>query len=333
VHSADSRKKQIISSEIQKLLPGTTSPSLPTAPATPTNTDGYFAPFDDSAAPAEASSASLVVPLDSAAATELLTGQSLDALRDDFEGTPVLNGYKDELELFQFVSPVVAAAATPNQPPSTISNPHAFAESMMDLSAMSDPKGFFSFQDDDADIDTAFDAFGTDVGDLGATRGRKRKLADRDPFDSTSAPSSQSNHHQQTQAQQSSQQDLMFAGPPSKRTRYSLDARSGLDHLFFRSLPFLTTEELRSLCQTAPIPIYVKDEANLYKWCNRAFCSFILDVTEDPRTDRIKDEPDESAIKPFNDYMMRSHTVQYKLTKHFARLRDGAKVYVGAITC
>lgn len=117
--------------------------------------------------------------------------------------------------------------------------------------------------------------------------------------------------------------------------------------LFFRSLAFLNLEELKALAQTAPLPIFVKDENGSYLIANSAFCSFVYDESWDAIANRSADqllEKDESdKITRADAYIMaREGNIgtfylsvkhqDYKVMKLFTKLRDGdQKVVVGAV--
>lgn len=118
--------------------------------------------------------------------------------------------------------------------------------------------------------------------------------------------------------------------------------------LFFRSLCFLSLEELRALAQTAPLPIFVKDEQGAYMLANPAFCSFVYDETWETIANRSAEqllEADESERINRADeycreregnigtfYLSVKHQ-DYRVMKLFTKLRDcDQKLVVGAVT-
>ena len=118
--------------------------------------------------------------------------------------------------------------------------------------------------------------------------------------------------------------------------------------LFFRSLCFLSLEELRALAQTAPLPIFVKDEQGAYMLANPAFCSFVYDETWEAIANRSAEqllEADESErINKADEYCMeREGNIgtfylsvkhqDYRVMKLYTKLRDcDQKVVVCAVT-
>lgn len=118
--------------------------------------------------------------------------------------------------------------------------------------------------------------------------------------------------------------------------------------LFFRSLTFLSLEELRALADSAPLPIFVKDEQGAYLLANPAFCSFIYDDSWDSIAHRSAEElleaEESEPIHRADEYIKaREGNVgtfylsvkqqDYKVMKLYTKLRDCAqKLVVGAVT-
>jgi PAS domain-containing protein len=118
--------------------------------------------------------------------------------------------------------------------------------------------------------------------------------------------------------------------------------------LFFRSLTFLSLEELRALAQSAPLPIFVKDEQGAYLLANPAFCSFIYDDSWDAIAHRSAEdllEAEESEpIHRADEYIkaregnigtfyLSVRNQDYKVMKLYTKLRDCEhKLVVGAVT-
>lgn len=118
--------------------------------------------------------------------------------------------------------------------------------------------------------------------------------------------------------------------------------------LFFRSLAFLSLEELRALAQTAPLPIFVKDEQGVYLLANPAFCSFVYDESWDAIVHRsasqLLDAQESERISRADQYIMQregnigTFTLSvkhqdYRVMKLYTKLRDcETKLVVGAVT-
>lgn len=118
--------------------------------------------------------------------------------------------------------------------------------------------------------------------------------------------------------------------------------------LFFRSLAFLSLEELRALAQTAPLPVFVKDEQGIYLLANPAFCSFVYDENWDSIVHRtchqLLDAQESERITRADQYIMqREGSVgtftlsvkhqDYRVMKLYTKLRDtDEKLVVGVVT-
>ena len=118
--------------------------------------------------------------------------------------------------------------------------------------------------------------------------------------------------------------------------------------LFFRSLTFLSLEELRALAQTAPLPIFVKDEQGAYLLANPAFCSFVYDENWDSIANRsaqqLLEAEESERINRADEYIMaREGNIgtfylsvkhqDYRVMKLYTKLRDcDQKLVVGAVT-
>lgn len=118
--------------------------------------------------------------------------------------------------------------------------------------------------------------------------------------------------------------------------------------LFFRSLAFLSLEELRALAQTAPLPIFVKDEQGVYLLANPAFCSFVYDESWDAIVHRsasqLLDAHESERISRADQYIMQregnigTFTLSvkhqdYRVMKLYTKLRDcETKLVVGAVS-
>jgi hypothetical protein len=136
-----------------------------------------------------------------------------------------------------------------------------------------------------------------------------------------------------------------YTCPSAKRAAYTIEDKF-FQKLFFRTLSFLTLEEVRSIAAQAPIPIFVKDENSVYKWANHAFCSFILDATIENLVNKrvtqvLCPEEGEAVLRSDAYVLQREGAVrtfelsvksqQYKVMKMYTRLRDGTKVLIGAV--
>lgn len=118
--------------------------------------------------------------------------------------------------------------------------------------------------------------------------------------------------------------------------------------LFFRSLTFLSLEELRVLAQSAPLPIFVKDDQGAYLLANPSFCSFVYDDTWEAiahrRVGDLLDPEESERVARADEYIMaREGSIgtfylsirrqDFKIMKLYTKLRDCPhKLVVGAVT-
>jgi len=141
--------------------------------------------------------------------------------------------------------------------------------------------------------------------------------------------------------------DEEMDGPPHKRKKYLLESRF-YQRLFFKSLNFMTLDELCTVCQNAPLPFFVKDETGVYKYVNPAFCFFILDSCRindvlDKDVSQILSDKHESTEVMKHDKYLFSHEGEiktfdvcvnkqdFRVMKLFTTLRDGKKYLIGAV--
>jgi len=131
-----------------------------------------------------------------------------------------------------------------------------------------------------------------------------------------------------------------------KRPQYLLESRF-YQKLFFKSINFMTLDELSSIFKSAPLPFFVKDENSVYKYVNSAFCHFILDtaradtVLNKTTTQLLAGKEGEDIVKhdkylldregEINVFSVSVHKQEYRVMKIFTTLRDGTKVVVGAV--
>jgi hypothetical protein len=145
---------------------------------------------------------------------------------------------------------------------------------------------------------------------------------------------------------ETSESDTDQAMPPMKRRKYILETEF-YQKLFFKSIAFMTLDELASLCNNAPIPLFVKDENSVYKYVNTSFCNFILDTVRkdnivNKRTNQVLSGHEADEVVKMDKYLMTRegkimtfnvavNRQEYRVIKLYTRLRDGMKVVVGAV--
>lgn len=328
VHSADSRKKQIITTEIKKLNQTTTTPQhFPEIEPNNINQDSVSYSYSNSdniptefvtSFPQQHSPHPTGFPTSHMTPhCEPLTPQLFENMRVEYEGSAVMNEYKDEMELYQlgWMGENGNLINTLNQAPDSNSFIHT------DNDVLNDNK-YFVF-DNDVDSESTNSS-------LENSRGRKRKMDQRGSLDLGCE-------------EYSKQGNISVGMPPIKRSRFSLEDKY-YQKLFFRSLSFMTLEELRSLCAQAPVPIFVKDENSVYKWANHAFCSFILDtdsVVNKRTTELLCRTEGEEVLKSDHYLLQREGKIKtfdllvksqaYTVMKLYTTLRGGTKVLVGAV--
>lgn len=145
---------------------------------------------------------------------------------------------------------------------------------------------------------------------------------------------------------ETSESDTDQTMPPMKRRKYILETEF-YQKLFFKSIAFMTLDELASLCNNAPIPLFVKDENSVYKYVNTSFCNFILDTVRkdnivNKRTNQVLSGHEADEVVKMDKYLMTRegkimtfnvavNRQEYRVIKLYTRLRDGMKVVVGAV--
>lgn len=145
---------------------------------------------------------------------------------------------------------------------------------------------------------------------------------------------------------ETSESETDQAVPPLKRRKYILETEF-YQKLFFKSIAFMTLDELASLCNNAPIPLFVKDENSVYKYVNTSFCNFILDTVRkdnivNKRTNQVLSGHEADEVVKMDKYLMTRegkimtfnvavNRQEYRVIKLYTRLRDGMKVVVGAV--
>lgn len=146
--------------------------------------------------------------------------------------------------------------------------------------------------------------------------------------------------------EETSESETDQAVPPLKRRKYILETEF-YQKLFFKSIAFMTLDELASLCNNAPIPLFVKDENSVYKYVNTSFCNFILDTVRkdnivNKRTNQVLSGHEADEVVKMDKYLMTRegkimtfnvavNRQEYRVIKLYTRLRDGMKVVVGAV--
>eukprot|EP01122_Echinamoeba_exundans_P012272 TRINITY_DN5086_c0_g1_i1.p1 TRINITY_DN5086_c0_g1~~TRINITY_DN5086_c0_g1_i1.p1 ORF type:complete len:553 (+),score=97.81 TRINITY_DN5086_c0_g1_i1:68-1726(+) len=376
VHSADARKKMILAGEIKKLSDHPSASHSSTHHSTNNTPRVVERPYLDSEESEDGAQSQHVVPavssveikhqVDSSSdllaqpQCEPLTAQLFENLRDDYASSSVMNEYKDEMELYHMPwltgdTSAAMAAFVPGAPDDVLMG--AEVSSVEHETIAEDAK--FNFDTEEADatssvllvedpaqppqpdmsdpqpaqpVSVASSSSSVPAYEGMQTRGRKRSMQDRETLaaSSSSLPTTED----------------VTSAPAPKRPKYSLEDRY-FQKLFFKSLPFLTLEELRSVCGQAPIPMFVKDEQGVYKWANHIFCAFILDTNIESVINRrpaqfLNAQEGEEVVKSDQYLLQREPGLiqtfnlnvkcqPYKVMKMYTRLRDGNRVLVGAV--
>lgn len=377
VHSADARKKMILAGEMKKAadLPAFGGSSLH-QPAMHISR-AVERPYLDSeesedgatAHHVAASTRPLEADLSAQPQCEPLTVQIFETLREDYASSSVMNEYKDEMELYQMpwlsaetgtmsafapgaADALLASHVTTGETENIAADEAKFTYdggtrrnfAGLFCSPVSERRLLLEADtssavvlDDGPQIDSMTQREPTSIPSAGMpsyegvqTRGRKRSMQDRD----MTPPAPAADDH-----------GAAFS-PAAKRPKYSLEDRY-FQKLFFKTLPFLTLEELRSVCGQAPIPMFVKDEQGVYKWANHIFCAFILDANMETVINRrpsqfLNAQEGEEVVKSDQYLLQREPGLiqtfdlnvkcqPYKVMKMYTRLRDGNRVVVGAV--